>query len=259
MNTAIVLCLYLMSMTAATTLSFEIPTKLKLASKFAVISPDKLSVKGNTTLPITVGSVQSNKPVSVHIGSEYYFEMWVKNAGSKTEAAIGFTVEGYRLSKHIGFDADSVGYYGHPGKLYGEGSSEIGSKFTTNDIVGAGINYTSNEFFFTKNGELVGTLSKKIDDPLFPTILVYGLDEELEVNFGHKPFVYDIETRYRCLYWDYPVNDDSLLSLTKDGSLKKLMKISESMFRKSIEEKEKEVASLKIVMKALNDNLEKYL
>ncbi|CAN1731375.1 Ran-binding protein M homolog [Linum perenne] len=92
-----------------------------------------------------------------------------------------------------------------------------------------------------KNGKLVGIVSKKIDGPLFPTISVFGSDEEVKVNFGHKPFAYDTELRY------------------PEESWKSLMKKSESMLRKSIEEKEEEVASLKEARSAYAESWEKLL
>lgn len=49
------------------------------------------------------------------------------------------------------WEANSCGYHGDDGYLYrGQGKGEsFGPTFTTNDTVGAGINYASQEFFFT--------------------------------------------------------------------------------------------------------------
>ena len=49
------------------------------------------------------------------------------------------------------WEANSYGYHGDDGNLYrGPGTGEaFGPTFTTYDTVGAGINYTSQEFFFT--------------------------------------------------------------------------------------------------------------
>ncbi|CAN1235476.1 hypothetical protein LINPERPRIM_LOCUS4517 [Linum perenne] len=87
---------------------------------------------------------------------------------------------------------------------------------------------------------------------------------EMQVNFGHKPFAYDTELRYPGFYCTKVdnngiIDDDSQSSSMKEESWKSLMKKSESMLRKSIEEKEEEVASLKEAMKALTENFGKYL
>ncbi|CAN1174283.1 Ran-binding protein M homolog [Linum perenne] len=93
-------------------MSTEMPTKLKAASRFALVSPDKLSVKFNTNAVGTglslqcVGAVQANRAVPVNYQEGvYYFEMRVKNKGIKTGkslSSIGFTKEGFNLCNHLG-------------------------------------------------------------------------------------------------------------------------------------------------------------
>lgn len=52
---------------------------------------------------------------------------------------------------HSSWESNSCGYHGDDGYLYrGPGKSEsFGPKFTSGDTIGAGINYFSQEFFFT--------------------------------------------------------------------------------------------------------------
>ncbi|KAJ0026009.1 hypothetical protein Pint_07020 [Pistacia integerrima] len=78
------------------------------------------------------------------------------------------------------WEANSCGYHGDDGLLYhGQAKGKtFGPTFTSNDTVGGGINYASQEFFFTKNGALVGTVCKEIKGPLFPTIAVHSQNEE---------------------------------------------------------------------------------
>lgn len=49
------------------------------------------------------------------------------------------------------WEANSYGYHGDDGLLYrGQGKGEaFGPTYTVNDTVGGGINYASQEFFFT--------------------------------------------------------------------------------------------------------------
>ncbi|PKA65066.1 E3 ubiquitin-protein ligase RKP [Apostasia shenzhenica] len=162
---------------------------------FHMVSTDKMSVQyvGSPQHGYDVGAVQANCPAPTR-RIAYYFEMTVKNAGQKGQVAIGFTTKEFNLRRQPGWEANSCGYHGDDGYLYhGQGKGEpFGPTYTSDDTVGAGINYASQEFFFTKNGELVGTVCKDIKGDLYPTIAVHGPNEEVTVNFGKQPFRFDI-------------------------------------------------------------------
>ncbi|XP_050207950.1 ran-binding protein M homolog [Mercurialis annua] len=177
----------------------EEPTELNTINSsggFLVISTDKLSVKyTNVNLHgHDVGAVQANKPAPVK-RLVYYFEIYVRNSGAKGQIAIGFTNEGFKMRRQPGWETNSCGYHGDDGCLYrGQGKGEsFGPTFTAKDTVGTGINYASQEIFFTKNGVLVGAIHKDIKGPLFPTVAVHSLNEEIEVNFGQKYFAFDLK------------------------------------------------------------------
>lgn len=93
------------------------------------------------------------------------------------------------------WELNTCGYHGEDGLIYlGKRQGEaFGPSYTTGDTVGAGINYDSQEFFFTVNGTLVGTVSKYIKGPLFPTVAVHSRNEEVAVNFGQEKFAFDIK------------------------------------------------------------------
>ncbi|EOY17278.1 hypothetical protein QUC31_001404 [Theobroma cacao] len=165
---------------------------------FLFVATDKLSVK-YTSVNLhghDVGVVQANKPAPVK-RLLYYFEIYVKDAGAKGQIAIGFTQESFKMRRQPGWEANSFGYHGDDGFLYrGHGKGEaFGPTYTTGDTVGGGINYASQEFFFTKNGTIVGTVCmvKEIKGPLFPTVAVHSLNEEVHVNFGQKKFAFDLK------------------------------------------------------------------
>ncbi|CAL5333506.1 unnamed protein product [Camellia sinensis] len=177
----------------------ESPTELNTINTyggFLNVFPDKLSVQyTNVNLHgHDVGVVQANRPAPVK-RLVYYFEIYVKNAGAKGQTAIGFTTEGFKMRRQPGWEANSYGYHGDDGFLYrGQGKGEsFGPTFTTGDTVGSGINYASQEFFFTKNGEVVGTVSNDVKGPLFPTIAVHSQYEEVHVNFGNEPFQFNLK------------------------------------------------------------------
>lgn len=176
-----------------------LPTELNTINSsggFVVVSTDKLSVQ-YTSVNLhghDVGVIQANRPAPVK-RLTYYFELKVKNAGAKGQIAIGFTNESFKMRRQPGWEQNSYGYHGDDGLLYrGQGKGEpFGPTFTTGDIVGGGINYASQEVFFTKNGVIVGTVYKDVKGPLFPTIAVHSQNEEVTVNFGKEPFLFDIK------------------------------------------------------------------
>ncbi|KAH0926490.1 hypothetical protein HID58_018746 [Brassica napus] len=177
----------------------ESPTELNAinsAGGFVIVSPDKLSVKyTNANLHgYDVGVAQANKPAPVKCLT-YYFEIFVKDAGVKGKVAIGFTKEGFIMRRQPGWEVNSCGYHGDDGNIYrGKGTGEaFGPTYTTGDTVGGGINYASQEFFFTKNGALVGKIPKDIKGHLFPTVAVHSQNEEVSVNFGKQKFVFDVK------------------------------------------------------------------
>lgn len=177
----------------------EAPTELNTINSsggFLVVAPDKLSVK-YTSVNLhghDVGVVQANKPAPVK-RLVYYFEISVMDAGVKGQIGIGFTPESFKMRRQPGWEANSCGYHGDDGFLYrGQGKGEpFGPTFSTGDIVGGGINYASQEYFFTKNGSVVGTVCKDVKGPLFPTVAVHSQNEEVHVNFGQKSFSFDIK------------------------------------------------------------------
>ncbi|KHN32477.1 ran-binding protein M homolog isoform X2 [Glycine soja] len=164
---------------------------------FVVVSTDKLSVK-YTSVNLhghDVGVIQANKPAPTK-RLMYYFEIHVKDAGVKGQIAIGFTSETFKMRRQPGWEANSCGYHGDDGLLYrghGKGGEPFGPTYTSGDVVGAGINYAAQEFFFTKNGHVVGSVYKDMKGPLFPTVAVHSQNEEVHVNFGQKPFTFDLK------------------------------------------------------------------
>ena len=69
------------------------------------------------------------------------------------------------------------------------------SKYTMGDIVGAGINFASEEIF-TKNGKLLPSVPMIGKTLLYATIGLLSCNGEVKVNFGQRKFVFDF-TAYR--------------------------------------------------------------
>ncbi|KAH7681487.1 Concanavalin A-like lectins/glucanases protein [Dioscorea alata] len=149
---------------------------------FHVVSQDKLTVSyvGSQHHGHDVGIIQADCPVPTRRAA-YYFEMTVKNSGVKGQTSIGFTHQQYKMRRQPGWETNSCGYHGDDGNLYrGQGKGEpFGPRFGTGDTVGSGINFISQVFFFTKNGELVGSVPKEIRSNLYPTVAVHSQNEEI--------------------------------------------------------------------------------
>lgn len=96
----------------------------------------------------------------------------------------------------------SWGYHGNDGHLRStEGRNPYGPTFTTGDFIGCCIDFEDELIFYTKNGErldvaftdiLFDEYEKSGKDDIYPTIGLHSVGEHLCVNFGKKPFVYDI-------------------------------------------------------------------
>ncbi|KZV50916.1 ran-binding protein 10 [Dorcoceras hygrometricum] len=178
----------------------EAPTALDTVNSsggFSLVGPDKLSVSYPSVNlhGHDVGVVQANRPAPMK-RLVYYFEILVKNAGAKGQIAIGFTTSAFKLRRQPGWEANSYGYHGDDGLLYrGRGKGDtFGPTYSTGDTVGGGINYATQQFFFTKNGAVVGTVYKDVKGPVFPTVAVHSQSEEITVNFGKDPFVFDLKS-----------------------------------------------------------------
>lgn len=168
--------------------------------QFLAISTDKLSAKytGEGKHANDVGAVQGNRPAPVR-RMLYYFEISIKDRGLRGVISIGFTDENFKTGRQPGWEQNTYGYHGDDGLFYhGHGRGDaFGQTFTTGDTVGAGINYASQEIFFTKNGKLVGCRPKDVKCPLYPSVGLHSPNERVEVNFGQRPFVYNIEALVR--------------------------------------------------------------
>ncbi|AEE82734.1 SPla/RYanodine receptor (SPRY) domain-containing protein [Arabidopsis thaliana] len=165
------------------------------SDEFTFVSPDGLS--GQYTGPDHDGVVlQTENPAPTNCLA-YYFEVHIMNAGEKGEIAIGFSKE------HIyseGYTVRSCAYIGNSGLICsqnGDGDRTVAKAsdtYTTGDLVGCGIDSVSQEFFFTKNGTIVGTIPRQFRRPVYPTIVLHSQNEAVTVNFGGQiAFSFDFE------------------------------------------------------------------
>lgn len=124
-----------------------------------------------------------------------YWEMHVQEATEKI-ITIGFTPEDFPLNRyHPGWCLDSYAYHNDDGSAFHvqapipDHGFQWGPRFTTGDIVGAGINFRTNEVFFTKNGKFLGIAYRGVSgDEFYPTISFGSVGAKAKVNLGRKPF-----------------------------------------------------------------------
>jgi hypothetical protein len=149
-----------------------------------------------------VGAIQGNGPARHPQRRYYYFEITIKDCGRMGRISIGFTGEYFINYEHPGWESNSYGYHGDDGALYHEpleADNDFGPKFSTDDIVGAGIDHLKQKIFFTKNGELVGhSIPNEVRGTLYPTIGLHSQGEKVEVNFGQRKFKYNLDLNAKC-------------------------------------------------------------
>ena len=63
--------------------------------------------------------------------------------------------------------------------------------------MGAGINTADRTIFFTRNGVDLGVAFEGVRSNLRPSFGLHSKDEEVRVNFGQEPFMYDVDAAVR--------------------------------------------------------------
>lgn len=100
-----------------------------------------------------------------------------------------------QLNRLPGWEPESWGYHGDDGNSFccqGTGKP-YGPQFSTNDIIGCGVNFRTGTAFFTKNGVELGTAFRDIKGKLYPAVGMKRPGEHVRVNFGQERFVFDID------------------------------------------------------------------
>lgn len=127
----------------------------------------------------------------------YYFEVTIISKGKEGMIGVGFSTTKASLEKLPGWEPESWAYHGDDGKTFccqSQGKA-YGPKFTTGDIIGCGINFTTRSAFFTKNGVFQGTAFRDLKDTdMYPSVGMKRPQAHLSVNFGQKPFTFDIDS-----------------------------------------------------------------
>lgn len=195
---------YEASLLAEQPIAEPLPSKLlddKAVPPMISISSDNMEVKfiGPVRNSDTdAASVRADHPMPPSTGL-YYFEATILSKGRDGFIGIGFCRHGSAANRLPGWEEDSWGYHGDDGHSFScqTTGQDYGPKFTTGDVVGCAVNFGSGECFYTKNGVHLGTAFTGLSGDLYPSIGLKTIGEQVRVNFGAQPFVFDIEYYYR--------------------------------------------------------------
>ncbi|KAI9219811.1 concanavalin A-like lectin/glucanase domain-containing protein [Blastocladiella britannica] len=142
-------------------------------------------------------AARSDKPIPADAAGLYYFEVRIVDKGRDGYIGIGFSAESVHLNRLPGWEPFSWGYHGDDGNVFscsGAGKP-YGPTFTTNDVIGCGIDFAHRTAFFTKNGLNLGTAFTHLPlggtKPIYPSVGMRTQGEIVEANFGGSPFVFD--------------------------------------------------------------------
>ncbi|KAI1002915.1 hypothetical protein K3495_g5288 [Podosphaera aphanis] len=141
-------------------------------------------------------AVRANYPMPVQCGI-YYFEVTIlAREREESSIGIGFSSKKVPLSRLPGWEPESWAYHGDDGHSYcSQPSGKIyGPSFSANDVIGCGVIFRTNSAFFTKNGDHLGTAFRDVKGKLYPSVGMKKAGEHITVNFGQRPFIFDINS-----------------------------------------------------------------
>ncbi|KAK7737924.1 hypothetical protein SLS53_006302 [Cytospora paraplurivora] len=120
----------------------------------------------------------------------YYFEVTIlSNRHNDTTIGIGFSGKDVSLSRAPGWEPESWGYHGDDGHCFASQNAgkHYGPTFSTGDVIGCGVNFSTGTAFFTKNGFYLDTAFREVKGKLYPSVGMKKPGEHIRVNFGQTP------------------------------------------------------------------------
>ena len=148
-----------------------LPSKWKTKDKGGglEIMPSETDVRfvGGNKLPENeAAAARTDHPMPPECGI-YYYEVTIVHKGKDGMIGVGFSGSKASLERLPGWEPDSWAYHGDDGLSFCCQSTgkPYAEQFTTGDVIGCGVDFTTSQGFFTKNGVFLGKY-----DPLNPTI-----------------------------------------------------------------------------------------
>ncbi|KAI9726653.1 MAG: hypothetical protein M1834_008966 [Cirrosporium novae-zelandiae] len=140
-------------------------------------------------------ATRADYPMPPEIGI-YYYEVTILSKGKEGMIGVGFSGQKASLERLPGWEPDSWAYHGDDGKVFCCQSTgkAFGPTFTTGDVIGCGVNFSTGVAFYTKNGVFLGHAARDLPNvKLFPSIGMKKPGAHIRVNFGQTPFSFDID------------------------------------------------------------------
>ena len=184
-------------------------------------------------IPFTYSYLKPNNERFLGLSYKYYFEVTIDEETHRDSwedecISIGFGPKNSNLTfieKQVGWSYQTIGYHSDDGHIYDGGNSKKEHfspySWSSGDTVGAGIKYIGKDkikYFFTKNGkEIFVSNERKIRNEIVPLL---GIDSShyVIVNFGEKPFKYDLNPESDNLDDNVIITTNILLDLGFNSS-----------------------------------------
>ncbi|EGC37943.1 hypothetical protein DICPUDRAFT_53617 [Dictyostelium purpureum] len=126
-----------------------------------------------------------------------YFEVYLEGHDKKGSITVGLSHSTYPFNKHIGREPKSYGYSSEGEKFGGseEGEPYGPTFFGDGDcVIGCGINTSTKEIFFTKNGRYIGVAFWNVpSEPLYPSVSFRGIVGGICIATFHTHFKFNFE------------------------------------------------------------------
>ncbi|CAI2180117.1 12365_t:CDS:2 [Funneliformis geosporum] len=163
----------------------SLPSKLNksdCANELTIEDDEVTMFYNGTHYSYTAAAVRANNPFPVEAGL-FYFETYIINQGLYGLIGIGMGDANVTLNGQPGWYRRSYGYHGDDGKMFMSNGFgyEYGPLYTTNDVIGVAFD------------DILG-------GNLYPIFGMRNPRARIEVNFGQKPFVFDIETYAKKMF-----------------------------------------------------------
>ena len=128
----------------------------------------------------------------------FYFEVDVASAGaSASRLAVGLLRPDLPVGDVSGPGVNGSFLFESSGRVYTSASDEgrpYGPQFSAGDVVGCGWDLVRQRVFFTVNGAFVDIVSDHVRSvSMIPSVMMASRGASFRVNFGAKPFLYNVE------------------------------------------------------------------
>ncbi|EAU92947.2 ran-binding protein 10 [Coprinopsis cinerea okayama7 len=183
---------------------YKLPTRWSVEERhqFLSVSSDGRDIvyNGSSTNGDKDGAAaRANYPIPPVCGI-YYYEVEIRGKEQKR-----FSGPNVKLSRLPGWENNSWGY--HVRVLSGSTSQWELIYSQGGDKIGCGIDFSTRRAFYTKNGQFLGNVFENVGKgiDLYPAIGLQHAQESIRVNFGHEPFVFDIDNhvqQQKAVVWN---------------------------------------------------------